>query len=362
MITLPEGMPVLAICGYRDAGKTTLIEAVLPELARRGLRVAVIKHDTHGLQVDRPGKDSARLFGAGADVWLHGPGEGFLRVHESAPAGLHRALEYLVSRYDLILVEGHKDTPLPRIWLPGPNGTDPPPGPAPLAVLPRDDHRPRRLMDFLAEWLPAQWRSAPLYGCILIGGRSRRMGRPKQLLTRGGKSWAEHLAAVLGSACRRVVFAGSGPLPPALDEHPRLPDCPDAQGPLAGILAAMRWAPQASWLVCACDTPGFHEDALQWLLAQRRPGRWAILPRLPGAAGVEPLGAYYDLRLRPILETQAQSKRWRLHDLTELPKVETPCVPEALAAAWRNLNHPEDLPEESKGSSNQRGNQRGQSI
>ena len=59
-------IPVVSIVGKSDAGKTTLIEKLIPELVRRGYRVATVKHDVHGFDVDREGKDSWRHKQAGA--------------------------------------------------------------------------------------------------------------------------------------------------------------------------------------------------------------------------------------------------------------------------------------------------------
>lgn len=60
-------IPVVSIVGKSDAGKTTLIEKLVPELKRRGYRVATIKRDAHQFEIDHPGKDSFRHFHAGAD-------------------------------------------------------------------------------------------------------------------------------------------------------------------------------------------------------------------------------------------------------------------------------------------------------
>ena len=59
-------IPIVSIVGKSDSGKTTLIEKLLPELGRRGYRVATVKHDVHGFEVDREGKDSWRHKKAGA--------------------------------------------------------------------------------------------------------------------------------------------------------------------------------------------------------------------------------------------------------------------------------------------------------
>ncbi|MCX5685128.1 MAG: molybdopterin-guanine dinucleotide biosynthesis protein MobB, partial [Planctomycetota bacterium] len=76
-----NGVPALAVCGPRNSGKTTLIEAVLPRLLAQGLKVAVLKESGRPLDVDRPQKDSDRLFRAGADVIFLAEEEQFLRRH-----------------------------------------------------------------------------------------------------------------------------------------------------------------------------------------------------------------------------------------------------------------------------------------
>ena len=108
--------PVLAVCGWSGSGKTTMLEKVIPLLVDRGLRVAVVKHDAHGIDIDREGKDSARLFAAGADIHLRGPEEQVWRSHHRIEDSLEHAISGLLSTHDLVLVEGHKGTPLPKIW------------------------------------------------------------------------------------------------------------------------------------------------------------------------------------------------------------------------------------------------------
>jgi len=59
-------VPIVSIVGKSDSGKTTLIEKLLPALTGRGYRVATVKHDVHGFEVDQEGKDSWRHKQAGA--------------------------------------------------------------------------------------------------------------------------------------------------------------------------------------------------------------------------------------------------------------------------------------------------------
>ncbi len=111
------GAPVLAVCGFSGSGKTTLLESAIPRLVERGLAVAIVKHDAHGFEVDRPGKDSDRFFRAGATVTLSGGQQQFERRGVGAMLSLEAVLARLGRDHDLLLVEGHKDTPLPKFWL-----------------------------------------------------------------------------------------------------------------------------------------------------------------------------------------------------------------------------------------------------
>ena len=111
-----KGLPIVGICGPSGSGKTLLIERLVPRLMQRGLRVAVVKHCTHRIEADRPGKDTDRIFQAGADVLAAGPHESFARFHaENMP--LAESVRRLGGVYDLVLVEGSRDAAIPKIWL-----------------------------------------------------------------------------------------------------------------------------------------------------------------------------------------------------------------------------------------------------
>jgi molybdopterin-guanine dinucleotide biosynthesis protein A len=186
----------------------------------------------------------------------------------------------------------------------------------------------------------------PVYACILIGGRSSRMGRPKHLLPDpSGRTWLAHILATVAPLVTGIALSGRGDVPPDAASLTRLPDIPGVTGPLTGLLAAGRWLPQVSWLVVACDMPCVNAAAVQWLLAGRRAGRWGLVPRLAGAPRVEPLLAWYDFRAMPVLERYGFSGGRRLVDAVNHPRIEHPEVPEALRAAWQNINTPEQLAE-----------------
>jgi molybdopterin-guanine dinucleotide biosynthesis protein B len=108
--------PLLGIAGWSGAGKTTLIEAILPRLRAAGLAVSTVKHAHHGAELDRPGKDSWRHRQAGAhEVLVTAPGRWAL-IHEEP--GLDAALPDLLARMspvDLVLVEGFRQSTLPKL-------------------------------------------------------------------------------------------------------------------------------------------------------------------------------------------------------------------------------------------------------
>ncbi|MCP4375376.1 MAG: molybdopterin-guanine dinucleotide biosynthesis protein B [bacterium] len=337
-----DHLPILGICGWSGSGKTTLIEQVVPGLIAGGLKVAILKHDAHGLDVDRPGKDSDRFFNTGADVLAHGPDQIFFRSHHNGTE-LPELLAPLADRYDLVLVEGHKRSDIPKVWLLGDDEAAPPSeAGVPLIVLSRDADRPAAVKPLIDKFLSDRLAAEPLYGCVLIGGKSVRMGRPKHLIETDGQTWLARTIGYFEQVTSQVVISGDGDVPDELSNYVRLPDAPDAAGPMSGLLAMMRWAPRASWLVAACDLPGLTGDAIAWLASTPAPGKWATMPKV-GTKGTEPLLAYYNFRFRTLLETQAASGNYRLNDLAKNPEVATPPVPEKLAKAWHNANSPQDL-------------------
>ena len=334
--------PAVALCGWSGSGKTTLIEALIPRLTVRGLTVAVVKHDAHGVQLDTPGKDSDRFFRAGADVVLRGPGEIAWRARPSAATTLERTLRRLARRHDVVLVEGHKETPLPKLWLASADGE---PAPSEVAnildVLPWEGERVARAEALVVARLDESLAATPLIGGILVGGASRRMGRPKQLLEVEGVPMAERVASILEPEVGEIALLGAGDVPQSMARRRRLVDVDGIHGPLAGILAAVRWAPRAAWIIAACDLPKIDAAALRWLFGQRRPGRWAVIPRLE--AGVEPLFAMYEPQAGELLEDLAAAGEAAPRRLAENAKVAVPEVPAALEHCWFNANTPHDV-------------------
>jgi len=109
-------IPIISIVGKSDSGKTTLIEKLVPELTRRGYRIATVKHDIHGFEVDREGKDSWRHKQAGAHtVVISSPNKIALIRDVERDLNLEELREKLIQDVDLILSEGYKKDVQPKI-------------------------------------------------------------------------------------------------------------------------------------------------------------------------------------------------------------------------------------------------------
>lgn len=109
-------MRVLGIVGWSGSGKTTLLVAMLPLLRARGIMVSTVKHVHHGFDMDRPGKDSHRHREAGAHEVMIAAGSRWVLLHEVV--GAEPPLPDLLDRMDpvdLVLVEGYKTHPFPKL-------------------------------------------------------------------------------------------------------------------------------------------------------------------------------------------------------------------------------------------------------
>ena len=110
-------MRVIGFAGWSGAGKTTLIVRLIPELNRRGFSVSTIKHAHHNFDLDQPGKDSYEHRLAGAEEVLVASANrvALMRELRGAPEPTLAELLRLLKPVDLVLIEGFKRDPLPKI-------------------------------------------------------------------------------------------------------------------------------------------------------------------------------------------------------------------------------------------------------
>ena len=110
-------MNVFGVTGWKNAGKTGLMERLVAEFCSRGLRVSTLKHAHHSFDVDHPGKDSHRHRMAGASQVLLASTErwALMNEHRGAPEPSLTSLLAKLDPVDLVLIEGFKRAPHPKI-------------------------------------------------------------------------------------------------------------------------------------------------------------------------------------------------------------------------------------------------------
>jgi molybdopterin-guanine dinucleotide biosynthesis protein B len=110
-------MRIIGLAGWSGSGKTTLVTKLVPCLIGRGLRVSTLKHAHHGFDLDQPGKDSFMHRAAGATEVIVSSAKRFAILHElrdEAEWDLP-ALVAKMAPVDLVLVEGYKRDPFPKL-------------------------------------------------------------------------------------------------------------------------------------------------------------------------------------------------------------------------------------------------------
>ena len=110
-------MKTFGFAGYSGSGKTTLIEQLIPQFVMHGLKISLIKHAHHDFDIDRPGKDSYRHREAGCSEVLITSSNRWVLMHELR-GEQEQSLQFQLKRLspcDLVLVEGFKKEPIPKL-------------------------------------------------------------------------------------------------------------------------------------------------------------------------------------------------------------------------------------------------------
>lgn len=141
----------------------------------------------------------------------------------------------------------------------------------------------------------------PLYGLVLAGGRSTRMGSDKSVLIYHGKPQREYLFEILSRHCKKV-FTSAFPgqmVPAALNP---LPDDFDLKTPMSGILTAFKAFSEVAWLIVAVDMPQVGDEVIKLLLAHRDPQKAATCFYNPTERLPEPLLTIWEPAALPLLK------------------------------------------------------------
>jgi molybdopterin-guanine dinucleotide biosynthesis protein B len=108
---------VLGLAGHSGAGKTTLAVKLVPALAARDLRAAYVKHDAHRFQMDKPGKDTFRVYEAGAAAVTIASAELWAWLQRPPIPGIEELVRRARRAADVVLLEGYHDSAYPKVLI-----------------------------------------------------------------------------------------------------------------------------------------------------------------------------------------------------------------------------------------------------
>lgn len=317
-----DGPPVIAVIGNSGSGKTCLVELLIPRFRAHGLRVGVVKHAHHGFEMDRPGKDSARVSSAGADaVLVIGP-NGLVEKRPTPPV-LDEALRRLADM-DLVIVEGYRTSGMARVvagpttpeaLLAGPVWATWMSAPPLEGVRHFDETELQDLVELVLtrSGIIAR-RETPLFA-ILAGGEGRRLGGvDKALHAYRGRpmlSWMKELAEQFA---KEIVVLSSRHEGELLGMCV-ISDAVSDRGPLGGVLGGLRAAGPRGLIVMPCDMPRVSAETLGRLLEASVSAAAAAVAW--DEHGAIPVLAWYGPLSSPVLEYEAARPRGRLSRAVE---------------------------------------------
>lgn len=182
-----------------------------------------------------------------------------------------------------------------------------------------------------------------VWGLVLAGGKSRRMGTDKASLTQNGESQLRRAFNLLQSHTERTFVSTSADQQddPVRQGFEKIVDAYENLGPLAGILSAMDTNPAVSWLVLACDLPAVDDITITHLLTSASSESPATAYRSVHDGLPEPLCAIYRPMARPIIDRfVAEGFKCPRKILINSP---TQLLTQPNPGALHNINSPEDL-------------------
>ncbi len=314
----------IALCGFSNTGKTTLTARLVSLLSNR-YAVGYYKHGCHRFDIDREGKDSHVVRQSGATTVMLSDPEKHALIGLGSPDPLMFQTGLL--HVDFLIVEGLKELPLPKLLLVDRDlkildllkkkavtnvlaliAENPAsiPDTCRLPLFQRDNTE--AIAGFIEKFFYGNIQTRPVFGLVLVGGKSKRMGKDKALLAYHKQVQAVHTAKMLLKQCTQVYLScraeqqkayGTFGFPLVVDSYPNI-------GPLGGLLSAQRLFPEASWLVAACDLPFMDQPLLHELSLKRNPFSFATAYRHSTGEKPEPLCAIYEPKSRlPLLMRHA---------------------------------------------------------
>jgi len=120
-----EEVTIISITGKQNAGKTTLIRTLIPELKERGHRVGTLKYNIKEFKIDHEGKDTYKYYHSGADsIALTSQDEIAIIKRVTDPPGISEIIAKYLDDVNIVFVEGYRGEDYPRIKIVDSKETD----------------------------------------------------------------------------------------------------------------------------------------------------------------------------------------------------------------------------------------------
>jgi molybdopterin-guanine dinucleotide biosynthesis protein A len=184
-------------------------------------------------------------------------------------------------------------------------------------------------------------KTASVYGLVLSGGKSSRMGKDKGALIYHRKPQREYLFELLGKCCE-VVFTSCRSDQKIPDTLRPIVDHYAFEGPLNGIVSAFSKHPDKAWLIVAVDMPYVNEDVLQFLIKHRDPEKVATCFYSAEAKLPEPLLTLWEPSAYPLLLKFLEEEKISPRDFLKRNDIKMIDPPEERMLT--NVNSPADFP------------------
>lgn len=181
----------------------------------------------------------------------------------------------------------------------------------------------------------------PLYGLVLAGGNSSRMGMDKGIISYAGLEHRIYLAKMIRPFCQKAyISCQQAQLSDNLNRCNPLVDSVPSKGPMSGLLSAFLKHPDASWLVVPCDLPLFSSKNITQLMNEREPQGIATVFKSAATDSPEPLIGIWEPAAFPLIEQQFKKENYSLLSILNNNQIclVTALEPEGLT----NVNTPDE--------------------
>jgi molybdopterin-guanine dinucleotide biosynthesis protein A len=181
----------------------------------------------------------------------------------------------------------------------------------------------------------------PLYGLVLAGGKSTRMGEDKSLISYFGLEHRIYLAKMIAPFCEKTyISCQENQLSENLDGCNPLIDLVPSKGPMSGLISAFITHPNAAWLVIPCDLPLFSAKNITQLITERNVQGIATVFSSESHDYPEPLIGIWEPSAFPLIEQQYKVGNYSL--LNILNNNHIFLVPALDPEGLTNVNTPEE--------------------